>query len=145
MLEDFIFIPSIWLGEGRISFSSSSEFIKFYTKWEIYRESPEVMKATQSVEMQAADETVKNLFTFKEIQQTSFVVQLEHPLVGSMSGQGVRSEKTIGWEFRHPPDFEGFEVYEKQENGDFYLHAEYAYPHQFRTIVEGLIWKKEKK
>jgi hypothetical protein len=39
--------------------------------------------------------------------------------------------------------FEGFEVYEKQENGDYFLHGEYGEPHLFRTIVEGLIWCKK--
>jgi hypothetical protein len=38
--------------------------------------------------------------------------------------------------------FEGFEVYEQQENGDYFLHAEYGSPDQFRTIIEGLIWRK---
>lgn len=39
--KDFIFIPSLWLGEGKISFTASQEFLKFYTKWEINEDTPE--------------------------------------------------------------------------------------------------------
>lgn len=141
-LNDFIFIPSIWLGEGKISFSSSSEFIKFYTKWQITEENSGIMKAMQVVEMQGVEERVINTLTFKEIQPSTFSVILENNIVGQISGTGLRDEHMIGWEFRGNPAFEGFEVYEQQENGDYFLHAEYGSPEQFRTTVEGLIWRK---
>jgi hypothetical protein len=141
-LQDFIFIPSYWLGEGKITFRTSSEFLKFYTKWEIFEEEPGVMQATQIVEMQGVKEQVINLFTFEDIKPDTFSVLLENNIVGKIAGKGLRNEKTIAWEFRGPIAFEGFEVYELQDNGDFFLHAEYGSPDQFRTIVEGLIWRK---
>jgi hypothetical protein len=140
--QDFIFTPGIWLGEGKITFSASSEFLKFYTKWEILEETPGVMKAKQIVEMQGVGEQVINLFTFKDIKATSFTVTLENNLVGQMTGTGLRDKNVIAWEFQGQVTFEGFEVYEQQENGDYFLHAEYGSSDQFRTIVEGLIWRK---
>ena len=141
--NDFIFTPSLWLGEGKISFSASPEFLKFYTKWEIQEEFPGLMTATQIVEMQGIEEEqVINTFTFRDILPSSFTVYLENKLVGAVVGKGIRNEKTIAWEFRNQSAFEGFEVYEQQENGDYFLHAEYGAPQQFRTIVEGLIWRK---
>jgi hypothetical protein len=140
--KDFIFIPGFWLGEGKISFSASPEFIKFYTKWKITEEAPGIMIATQIVEMQGMEEQVINTFTFKDILPTSFTVYLENNLLGSVVGKGIRDEHTIAWEFRNQSIFEGFEVYEQQENGDYFLHAEYGSPDQFRTVIEGLVWRK---
>jgi hypothetical protein len=140
--QEFIFTSGLWLGEGKITFSASSEFLKFYTKWKITQEDPDEMKAVQIVEMQGIKEQVINTFTFKEIKPTSFTVILENNMVGIISGKGLRSEQTIAWEFRGHETFEGLEVYERQENGDYFLHAEYGASDQFRTIVEGLIWRK---
>jgi hypothetical protein len=140
--KDFIFTPGLWLGEGKISFSSSLEFLKFYTKWQIVEESSEVMKAVQIIEIQGIEEQIVNMFMFKDITSTSFAVFLENNIVGKISGKGLLDEHLIAWEFRGQIAFEGFEVYEQQENGDYFLHAEYGSPDQFRTIVEGLIWRK---
>lgn len=140
--NEFIFTPGMWLGEGKISFSASFEFLKFYTKWEIKEEVPGVIIATQIVEMQGVEEHVINRFTFKDIQPQSFKVFLENDAVGSVSGIGIRDENLIAWEFRGQAAFDGFEVYERQEIGDYFLHAEYGGREQYRTIVEGLIWRK---
>lgn len=141
--HDFLLTPGLWLGEGKISFSASPEFIKFYTKWDIKEEAPGIMGATQIVEMQGLEEQqVINVFTIKEILPESFQLTLENEIVGMVEGKGVRDRHTIAWEFRNHTTFEGFEVYEKQENGDYFLHAEYGAPDQFRTIIEGLIWLK---
>lgn len=141
-IEDFIFVPGIWLGEGKTTFSASPEFLKFYTKWEITRESPLIMKAVQVVEMLGIEEHVVNQLTFTDIQPASFTVLLENIQIGRVSGTGLRNENLIAWEFRGHPTFEGFEVYEKQENGDYFFHGEYGGADEFRTIVEGLIWHK---
>lgn len=140
--QDFIFTPGIWLGEGKITFSASSEFIRFYTKWQISEEQDKVMKAIQTVEMQGVEEQVTNTFTFYDIQPNSFSVSMENNLVGKVVGKGIRDGKLIAWEFHKQEDCEGFEVYEQQENGDYFLHAEYGAPEPFRTVVEGLIWRK---
>ncbi len=139
---EFIFTPGLWLGEGKISFSTSSEFIKFYTKWEIKNPKDDTITAIQTVEMQGVEEQVINRFTFKDFDSKTFVLFLENQVVGIVEGTGVRDPDTIAWEFRNQASLEGFEVYEKQENGDYFFHAEYGTPEQYRTLIEGLIWKK---
>ncbi len=141
-MEEFIFTPGLWLGEGKISFSASHEFLRFYTKWRITNEETGVIKATQTVEMQGIEEQVINHFTFKDIKPDSFSILLENNIVGMVEGKGLRNDRLIAWEFRGHLTFEGFEAYEQQENGDYFLHAEYGASDQFRTIVEGLIWLK---
>ena len=141
-MNTFIFTPGIWIGEGKISFSASSEFIKFYTKWDVKKERKGVIKATQAVELQGADEILINTFTFYEMKENSFKVTLENNQVESVQGTGVRDEKTVAWEFKGHPECEGFEVYEMQENGDYFLHAEYGTPPHYRNTIEGLIWLK---
>jgi hypothetical protein len=140
--QGFIFTPGVWIGEGKISFSSSPEFIKFYTRWQVVEEKPKQMKAVQTVEMQGVDDHVVNYFTFHHITESNFSVELQNNMIGKVTGTGIIEPATLAWEFKDQLAFEGFEVYELQENGDYFLHAEYASPDQFRTIVEGLIWKK---
>lgn len=137
----FILQPGIWIGEGKISFSASPDFIKFYTKWEVKESQPGHIKAKQVVEMQGIDEHVINFFEIREITERSFFVELESEAIGHVTGSGIFDEKMIAWEFRNQDAFEGFEVYELQENGDFLFHAEYA-SEQFRTLIDGLVWKK---
>lgn len=140
--EDFIFTPGLWLGEGKITFSHSAEFLKYYTRWEITESAPGIMKAVQMVEIHELDNQVINSLTFSEIKSVSFVVCLENQMVGKIFGTGVRDDRLIAWEFRGEETFEGFEVYEKQENGDYFMHAEYGSPTEYRTIVEGIVWRK---
>jgi len=139
--NDFVFISGIWLGEGKITFSTSSEFIKFYTKWQIVEESSGAMKATQTVEMRGIEEQVINVLTFTDISETKFAVTLENQTVGKIQGTGLRDHHVIAWEFRQP-QFEGFEVYELQENGDYFFYAEFCTPDQFRSLVEGPVRNK---
>src|SRR5688572_1536614 len=111
-LPIFIFQLGTWIGEGKISFSSSPEFIKFYTKWQIQEESPGQLKAVQIVEMQDVEEHVVNFYTFLDILDSSFTVLLENEMIGKITGKGIKDERSIAWEFRNQEIFEGFEVYE---------------------------------
>jgi hypothetical protein len=144
----FIFQPGLWVGEGKIQFSSSPEQIKFYTKWDIPSKQEEELlgtrkiSCTQKVEMSGDTEQMTNRFTFAHVTPSGFTLKLENDLVGHVEGQGVIDGKTIAWEFRGHPNFEGFEVYELLDSGDYMLHAEYSSPDQFRTIIDGRIWKK---
>lgn len=141
-MKDFIFTPGTWLGEGKISFSASPEFIKFYTKWEISEAAPLIMQARQVIQMQGIEEKTVNDYIFKDIHSDSFKVIIENEALGSAEGLGITNEKMIAWEFNKPSTFEGFETYERKENGDFFLHAEYGTNDHYRTIIEGLIWRK---
>jgi hypothetical protein len=138
----FIFSPGRWVGEGRITFSSSPDCLRFYTKWSIESIMNESIFSEQRVEMEGGEEHTINQFVFSNIGKESFLIELTNNLLGTIKGKGVMDEKTLAWEFRGNPDFEGFEVYELQENGDYMLHAEYASTDQFRTVIDGRIWMK---
>jgi len=141
--HEFIFTPGRWIGEGRISFSSSRDHLRFYTSWLIEtEEQSDTMRCQQQVEMQGAENIVCNQFLIEKTAPDKFKIQLENELLGFVEGQGILDTQTIAWEFRNNPNTEGFEVYELQENGDYMLHAEYSSPDQFRTIIDGRIWKK---
>lgn len=142
MNKDFIFTPGVWLGTGKITFASSPEFVKFYTKWDIQDLGSGRMRAKQTVEMEGISEPVINIYTIHEIQSASFKILLENELIGQVCGTGLFDAFTIAWEFRGQAECEGFETYERQEKGDYFLHAEYGTSKDFRTIIEGLIWSK---
>lgn len=142
MQPGFIFNDGIWIGEGKITFNTSPEFIKFYTKWQISPIENGIIKAIQIVEMQGIEEHVVNHFTFKDITPTNFSLSLESESMGKVFGTGVINPTVLAWELRENYPLDGFEVYELQENGDYALHAEYSSPDRFRTIIDGLVWKK---
>lgn len=101
-----------------------------------------IIRCQQQVEMEGGEENVFNNFAFSDIHPDSFAVELTSGILGTVTGKGVIDTKTLAWEFRNFPEFEGFEVYELQENGDYMLHAEYASAEQIRTIIDGRIWRK---
>ncbi len=141
--QGFIFSPGLWIGEGKITFTASPEVLNFFTRWETKPGDKEgELQCVQQVEMQGVDDKVVNRFKFFNVKPKSFAVTLENDLVGIVKGKGVLAANEIAWEFRGHPNFEGFEVYRLKDNGDYTVHAEFASPDQFRTIINGRIWRK---
>jgi hypothetical protein len=142
MTHQFFFTPGVWLGEGVVSFSASPDKVRFYTKWLIYEiDATNTIVCQQKVELQGTDENILNDFSISNITSTSFAIQLENPLFGKVTGKGIIDHKTIAWEYRNPDVIEGYEVFEIQDNEDYMFHSEYA-ADEFRTIIDGRIWKK---
>lgn len=140
----FIFEPGEWIGEGTVSFSASPEQVPFTTRWTIDSNQEEGISGSQKVEMEGSDEHVLNKMHFYDITATSFNISLENDIVGQVIGTGIIDENTIAWEFRGHIGFQGYEVYEKKgEGNEYHFHAEYASPDQFRTIIDGIILKKD--
>jgi hypothetical protein len=140
--HEFIFQPGRWIGEGRIAFSATEETIRFYTRWISEKGGPGGISCTQDVEMQGAEPATHNFFIFYNLTSTSFEISLENEIVGVVKGKGVIDDKIIAWEFHQTGGLEGFESYQLQENGDYMFHAEYSSQDQFRTIIDGRVWKK---
>lgn len=138
----FIFKPGIWIGEGTISFSMSPTKVKFFTRWEVVDLGEKGSQCRQAVELQGVDEHVINQYSFTKPEELEFEVVLENELVEKVKGHGFIENNKIAWEFREGGAFEGFEVYELGENGLYHMHAEYASSDQFRTVIDGQIWKK---
>lgn len=142
--HDFIFKEGIWIGEGKVQFSTSPEQIHFYTKWVVNKIEKNQIQCQQQVEMRGGGDSVFNHFTFSDIKDSTFTIALENEILGMATGKGTFNENNIAWEFRNHSDFEGFEVYELQENGEYILHAEYISTDQHRTTIDGRLWKKIK-
>lgn len=139
----FIFEPGIWIGEGRVTFSASPEYVRFFTKWVVEKFDEEKgIVCHHYVEIQGINENMLNSISFFNITPKTFSVMLENNLIGKVPGTGIIDPKKIAWEYRGHPEIEGFELYELLEDGDYMLHAEYASTDQYRTIIDGRIWKK---
>lgn len=139
----FIFSPGYWLGEGKVTFSTSKEHIRFYTKWMVEPAEDGLIVCSQQIEMQGAEEVLTNRYSFSNITKESCLITIDNDLVSSISGRCVIEPKTIAWEFRGHETMEGYEVYQLQDNGDYMFHAEYSSHDQFRTIIDGRIWLKK--
>lgn len=138
----FIFSQGIWIGEGKITLSTSPEILHFYTKWTCEKgEGPDEFSCRQQVEIQGIDETVINELTITLIHPHSFRISLKNELM-RCEGQGTWDGQAIAWEFPSTVDFAGFELYELQSNGDYIFHAEYSSSEAYRTLITGKIWEK---
>lgn len=140
--QDFIFTSGIWLGEGKITFSSASDSIKFFTKWNVFEQELGVIKAVQIVEMEGIEDQTINTYSFYDFQEVGFSAILENALVGKVVGKGIRGNNIISWYFSNTATFEGLETYERQANGDYIFHAEYGPEALFKTLIDGVIWRK---
>ncbi|MCB1112348.1 MAG: hypothetical protein H7A37_05800 [Chlamydiales bacterium] len=141
--HQFIFTPGLWLGEGKVSFTASPETLQFYTRWEVRENTAKGIPCIQTVEMQGLGDSVRNAYTFFLEEEGKMRIFLQNEMMEKTIGTGVVSVKSIAWEFRGYDNFEGYEVYELQEDGAYKLHAEYSSPDQFRTIIDGRIWRKQ--
>jgi hypothetical protein len=142
MKHDFIFAPSSWLGEGKIQLNMVDEELGFVTKWVVTDRDPTgKIECVQEIQVKGLSDVMHNQFTFFNLSNNNFTVELENPALGRVSGNGIINDKVIGWEFRIPDlGFEGFEFYEKQEDGSYLMRAEYATADQFRTLIRGKVW-----
>ena len=139
----FILEPGEWLGEGIITFSSSPEQLNFYTLWNVSAPNASQIQCRQKVEMkEGGNDPVINNLLISELNASSFLIELSNEMIGKVIGKGVIDPKKIAWEFRGDPAFEGFEVYDLQEDHSYHVHAEYVSGDDYRTLIEGRIWKK---
>lgn len=140
----FIFTPSVWLGEGKIQLNMVEEELPFYTKWNMTSKDTEgKIECLQQIQVKGLSEIMHNQMWFFNFSQDSFLIELDNPSIGRVSGKGLITEQIIAWEFRVPEiGFEGFETYEKQPDGLYKMHAEYATADQLRTVIKGKVWQE---
>jgi hypothetical protein len=139
--HSFVYRPGQWLGEGKITFSESTDQLRFFTRWRFVEGRDEV-EGIQEIEVEGVPEKMENMFLFGDLIEGGFGIRLDNQLLGTVFGRGLTDENVIAWEFRADNEqaVEGFEVYELQADGTYSMRAEYVSSDQFRTIIEGKIW-----
>lgn len=137
----FILTPGIWLGEGKITLSTSPEELRFYTKWEIEQATPTSLKALQLVEIEGVKGQLINRFYIDEITADAFVIWLENEHIPLIQGAGSLTPTFLSWNFLAEDRLVGKESYQQQPNGDYLLTAEYVSA-SHRTTISGHLWKK---
>lgn len=149
MEHQFIFHPGVWLGQGVLTFSYSSEQIFFYTKWIVDPADNDLICAQQQVQKQGENEILLNFFCFSMMTPSTFTVELKNETINRACGKGIVDEQRIAWTYytniSNPQieTFEGFESYLLQDTGEYLSHAEYTSMEDYKTIVHGKIWRKE--
>lgn len=140
----FIFTPGCWLGEGKIRLNLAEEELTFYMRWNI-EEAEEFypIECVQEIQVVGLSEIMHNEFSVLKSGQGSIDIELENQAVGAIYGLGLVDNEKISWEFDNfQLGFAGFELYQKLAHDQYRLHAEYASSDQFRTVIEGRIWKQ---
>lgn len=140
----FLLSPSAWLGQGRIQLNMVAEELAFFTKWNVNPSDTEGrIECVQEIQVKGLSDIMHNQFNIFDLNQSEFQIQLENDALGKIQGKGVINEKIIAWEFRiEEIGFEGFEMYEKQDEQTYLMRAEYATADQFRTVIQGKVWKQ---
>jgi len=145
MQHSFILESSLWKGEGKIILNMVDEVLTFFTNWNIKeKDFAGKVGSKQEIQIAGISENMKNDLTFFDFTSKSFSVEMENPNIGRIVGTGIYDDKVIAWEFRdNDMNFEGFETYHLQEDGSYLMHAEYVTSDQFRTQIDGRIWKED--
>ncbi|MDR2539826.1 MAG: hypothetical protein LBC45_04425 [Chlamydiales bacterium] len=142
--HSFLFDAGIWLGQGTIQLNMVAKELAFFTRWNIEnKDRSNKIVCEQEIQIKGFTDMMRNQFCISSMEHGEFLIDLENQAVGKIQGKGLINDKIIAWEFRiNEIGFEGFEVYEKQEDWSYLLRAEYATEDQFRTLIQGCIWKK---
>ena len=142
--HQFLLTPSCWLGQGKIQLNMVSEELDFFTRWNADGvDSEGRIECTQEIEVKGLSDVMLNEFLIYNHTNGEFVIDLENQALGRITGKGLINDKVIAWEFRvEEIGFEGFELYEKQDEQNYLMRAEYATDDQFRTLIQGRVWKQ---
>lgn len=140
----FLLTPSAWLGEGKIQLNMVSEELSFFTRWNATRADPDGrIECMQEIQVKGLSDVMHNAFMIYNMHSGEFEIDLENQALGKITGKGLINDKVIAWEFRiEEIGFEGFELYEKQDEKNYLMRAEYATSDQFRTLIQGRVWEQ---
>lgn len=144
--KHFIYLPGVWLGQGKISFNMSADELQFAMRWTVHKMKDNQITCVQEIEIRDAQEHMLNTFVFSEIKGNKFHLCLSNDVLGSVHGNGVIDDTVFAWEFRDAAhNFEGYEVFEMKEDNLFLTRAEYTSQDQMRTTIKGQIWPQSVK
>lgn len=138
----FLLTPTTWLGQGKIQLNMVSEELTFFTRWNAAnRDTDGKIECFQEIQVKGLSDIMLNEFLIHPVTSGEFTIDLENQALGRVSGKGLVNDKVIAWEFRvEEIGFEGFELYEKQDDQNYIMRAEYATNDQFRTLIQGKLW-----
>jgi len=140
--HQFLLTPSTWLGQGKIQLNMVSEELAFFTRWNVSSvDGDGRIECVQEIQVKGLSDIMHNAFLIHNLTAGEFSIDLENQALGKISGKGLVNDKVIAWEFRvEEIGFEGFELYEKQDDRNYLMRAEYATSDQFRTLIQGRLW-----
>lgn len=144
MKHQFLMTPCTWLGQGKIQLNMVAEELGFMTRWHIKPiDGDGRIECTQEIQVKGLSEVMHNEFLIHNLIGGEFSIDLENQALGRVTGKGLINDKVIAWEFRvEAIGFEGFELYEKQDDKNYLMRAEYATDDQFRTLIQGRLWQQ---
>lgn len=144
MTHAFLLEPGAWLGQGKIQLNMVAEELTFSTRWNIgLSDATGRIECLQEIQVKGLSDIMHNQFAMYNFTSGEFVIDLENQALGKIIGKGLVNDKVIAWEFRiEEMGFDGFEFYEKIDEKNYLMRAEYATSDQFRTLIEGKIWQE---
>jgi len=143
--HQFLLTPTSWLGQGKIQLNMVSEELAFFTRWNANQVDGEgKIECLQEIQVKGLSDIMHNQFLIYNLTTGGeFAIELENQALGRITGKGLINEKVIAWEFRiEEIGFDGFEIYEKQDEKNYLMRAEYATADQFRTLIQGRVWQQ---
>jgi hypothetical protein len=146
MTHAFLLEPGAWLGQGKIQLNMVAEELNFFTRWNIgLSDAKGRIECLQEIQVKGLSDIMHNQFAMYDFSSGEFAIDLENQALGKIIGKGLVNDKVIAWEFRiEEMSFDGFEFYEKIDDKNYLMRAEYATSDQFRTLIEGKIWQETK-
>ncbi len=128
----FYKIPSIWLGQGLITFRGVAAPVPFYTRWTVN----DTIK--QEVEIKGHAEKQVNIYTISD----ELIITLENADLGVWQGSGQIEGHHLSWKIiSDDQSLKGEEHFFYLDNGRIKTRAYFMDDEGVYTLVEGEIWK----
>lgn len=134
-LEHFLLTPGVWEGQGVIRFSMSPESIPFVVTWTVESIEENRLRAVQKVTL-SEDAQTTNTMSILIQEEGRFDIFIENEEIGSHQGSGFFDSSTVRWEYQHPGQLEGVEIYERKEHV-YKFSSTYDGGDGFKTLIEG--------
>lgn len=120
----------------------ADDALDFIMRWKVEPNDDGEIVFRQEITIDDLGQKMNNQFRVSSLTSEAFQIALENQLVGKVCGKGVVDSKVIAWEFREPEqEFDGFEIYELQEDASYKMRAEFTAGEGLRTYVQGQIQK----
>ena len=118
----------------------AEDVLTFTVRWTILPIEEKKIYFNQEISIDTFPEKMRNNFTLLPMPPNAFEILLENQIVGKVVGSGLITPATIAWEFRRKDqEFEGYEIYELQQDGSYKMRAEFSAGEGLRTQVSGTI------
>lgn len=132
-----------WRGEGTLTVSDLEQPIQILISLDLVETSSHFgsLSYEHSLIFQGMNEVVENTYVLHSFEKGKFQIEISNQAWGKILGVGIFTDRFFGFEIgSHENQFQGYEYYQKTEEGFWSVEGEYVSNGDMRSQVKGFIY-----